>query len=152
MSVEKLNFKIKLSGTFWNKRPQFSVWLDDAVVVRSELQADPHVVAFERDITEGKHTLSIRLENKEDSDVVKDNADSDNYTIIKDMLLNIDDIEIDNISLGKLIWETKFVLDRPIEYQGKTITEFERCVNLGNNGTYILEFSSPFYLWLLENL
>jgi len=151
--AENLTFKVTLSGTFWEKRPQFSIWLDEHVAVQSEIpDQQPHVFQFSHELDEGTHSLKIRLENKEPSDVVKDNPDSENYTIVKDMLLNIEDIEIDNVSLGRLIWNTEFILDEPVEYQGQTITKLKECVNLGNNGTYILEFSSPFYIWLLENL
>lgn len=150
---ESLNFKVTLSGTFWNKRPQFSIWLDEQVVVQSEIPDDkPHPFVFTHTVNEGAHTLKIRLENKDPSDVVKDNPDSEDYTIVKDMLLNIEDIEIDEVSLGQLIRKTEFVLDEPVVYQGQTIAKMEGCVNLGSNGTYILNFSSPYYIWLLESI
>ena len=73
-------------------------------------------------------------------------------TIINDMLLNIKDIEIDSISLGQLVWSGEYLIDEPQEYNGTTITKLDHCVNLGWNGTYVLNFSSPFYIWLLESL
>ena len=68
------------------------------------------------------------------------------------MLLNIKDIEIDSISLGQLVWSGEYLIDEPQEYNGTTITKLDHCVNLGWNGTYVLNFSSPFYIWLLESL
>jgi len=68
------------------------------------------------------------------------------------MLLNIDDITIDDISLGNLLWSAEYVLDHPQEYRGQTVAKLDNCVNLGWNGTYILKFTSPFYIWLLEQL
>jgi hypothetical protein len=68
------------------------------------------------------------------------------------MLLNIDDIVIDDISLGHLLWSADYLLDHPQEYQGQTITKLDNCVNLGWNGTYVINFTSPFYVWLLEKL
>lgn len=150
---ESLEFKVTLSGTFWNKRPQFSIWLGEQVVVQSEIPDNkPHVFAFTHTVDAGSNSLKIRLENKDSNDVVKDRLDSVEYIIIKDMLLNIEDIEIEGVSLGQLIRKTEFVLDQPAEYQGQTITRMEGCVNLGCNGTYTLNFASPFYVWLLENL
>jgi hypothetical protein len=97
--------------------------------------------------------LQIRLENKEDSDVVKDNYETPDFKIIKDMLLNIISVEIDGIELGNLIWShSRFSLDRPIVLNNEVKKELLKCTNLGMNGTYILEFSVPFYIWLLENL
>lgn len=158
MNEEKLSFAITLSGTYWDRRPQFSIWFDDHVIQQSEIAgADQQIINFERTIDEGPHTLKIRLENKVASDTVIENG-----TIVKDMLLNIDDITIDDISLGNLVgfnsnlenllWSAEYILDHPQEYQNKTIDHLDGCVNLGWNGTYILKFSSPFYIWLLEKL
>lgn len=147
MNSETLKFDITLSGTYWGKKPQFSIWLDDQVVQQSEIQDKIQTINFSRDLEEGTHSLKIRLENKTTQDTVIENNE-----IVKDMLLNIDDITIDDISLGNLLWTAEYHLDSPQQYQGKTITHLDNCVNLGWNGTYILKFTSPFYIWLLEKL
>ena len=148
MHEEKLTFAVTLSGTYWDRKPQFSIWLDDHVVTQSEIASlAQQTINFERAILEGEHTLKIRLENKTRDDTVTENSD-----IIKDMLLNIDDITIDDISLGNLLWSAEYILDQPQEYKGQTINHLDGCVNLGWNGTYMLKFSSPFYIWLLEKL
>ena len=148
MHEENLKFKINLTGTFWNRRPQFSVWLDDHVVVQSEISdSSVHPITFERTVDEGPHTLKIRLENKTNADTHIKNGE-----VVDDMLLNIDDIMIDDISLGNLLWSAEYILDEKQMYQGKEIDHLDGCVNLGWNGTYILKFTSPFYIWLLEKL
>lgn len=148
MNSENLKFDITLSGSYWDKKPQYSVWLDDHVIVQSEVSRESHQFSFEREITEGAHTLKIRLENKDQhTDTVVEDGE-----IVKDMLLNVDDISIDDISLGHLLWTAEYHLDVPQQYQGTTVTEIPHCVNLGFNGTYILKFTSPFYIWLLEKL
>jgi hypothetical protein len=148
MNEEKLSFVVTLSGTFWDRRPQFSIWLDDHAVIQSEIASTAQQpVAFERTIDEGPHTLKIRLENKINADTNIRNGE-----VIDDMLLNIDDITIDDISLGNLLWSAEYILDHPQDYKGQTITKLDNCVNLGWNGTYTLKFASPFYIWLLEKL
>ena len=148
MTEEKLSFVVTLSGTFWEKRPQFSIWLDNHIVTQSEIpDSAQHPIRFEHTINEGPHSLKIRLENKNNDDTVIENGE-----VIKDMLLNIDDIVIDDISLGNLLWTADYILDRPQTYNGKTIDHLDNCVNLGWNGTYVLNFTSPFYIWLLEKL
>ena len=95
MTEEKLSFVVTLSGTFWDRRPQFSIWLDDHAVIQSEIaSAAQQPVTFEHTIDEGPHTLKIRLENKNTNDTVIENGE-----VVKDMLLNIDDITIDAISI-----------------------------------------------------
>ena len=149
MTEEKLSFVVALSGKFWNRRPQFSIWLDDHQVVNSEIvSAAQQEIKFERTLDEGTHTLKIRLENKDNrKDTIIENGE-----VIRDMLLNIDDITIDDISIGNLLWSAEYILDAPQQYQGQTITKLDNCVNLGWNGTYVLKFTSPFYIWLLEQL
>ena len=145
---EELKFEVKLSGTYWGKRPQYSVWLDDHVVMQSEIVSEAiQTVAFTKTIDSSDHTLKIRLENKTDQDTKVVNGE-----VVKDMLLNIEDIVIDDISLGNLLWNATYILDKPQLFQGKTIDHLDHCVNLGWNGTYVLKFSSPFYIWLLEKL
>jgi hypothetical protein len=148
MQEENLSFKISLTGTFWDRRPQFSVWLDNHVVIQSEIASSAEqIVSFERKVNEGPHELKIRLENKVDADTVIENGE-----VVDDMLLNIDDIMIDDISLGNLLWSAEYILDEKQMYQGKEIDHLDGCVNLGWNGTYVLKFTSPFYIWLLEKL
>ena len=148
MQEENLKFDISLTGTYWDKKPQFSVWLDDHVVTQSEISSPAEqIVSFERRVDEGNHELKIRLENKTNSDTVIENGE-----VVKDMLLNIGNITIDDISLGNLLWSAEYVLDKPQVYKDATIDHLDGCVNLGWNGTYILKFTSPFYIWLLEKL
>lgn len=151
MNAENLKFKIGLSGTFYQKRPQYSILINNIETVSGTVTADSNEIFFvEFDYNFDENTtnkLQIRLENKTPFDTMVVNGD-----IIKDMLLNIESISIDSIDLGFLIWSKSiFKLDRPQKINDETITELANCVNLGWNGSYELEFTSPFYFWLLEN-
>ena len=69
------------------------------------------------------------------------------------MLLNIESIEIDDIDIGHLRYTaSKYELVKKQVFNGAIVSELKSCVNLGFNGTYVMQFDSPFYLWLLENL
>lgn len=142
---ETLSFKIKLSGTFWNKVPAYSVLINSHEYASGTTDTEQSVVEFSCDLDEDtEHTLQIRLTNKSDNDTVEN---EDKTAIIKDMLLNIDSIEIDEIDLGELKWTaSEFIADDPARPTIKS------CVNLGWNGSYLLKFTCPFYLWLLENM
>lgn len=149
MNQESLEFSVTVSGTYWDKKPQFSIWLDDAVIIQTEISSEaPQTHKFTHTIDDGEHVLRIKLENKTDSDTVVVDG-----TVSKDMVLNIEDITIDDIALNQLLWsESIFLLDKPQESQGEQIFLLDNCVNLGWNGSYTLKFSSPFYIWLLEKL
>jgi hypothetical protein len=150
MSTETLHFKIGLCGTYWGKRPEYSILVNDVVVSKGQVESatkELFYVEFDSELPEGPATLKVRLENKTDDDVVKDDDTREDYTIVDDMLLAIKSVEIDEISLGNLLYEkSQYVAD---DSSRPTLTE---CVDFGWNGTWIFPFDSPFYIWLLENI
>jgi hypothetical protein len=147
---ETLNFKLGLSGTYWDKKPIFSVLVNDHIKETRQVDAptdEVFYVEFAHEVEEGPCTLKIRLENKTQSDVVKDDHHAEEFKILKDMLLNIESIEIDDIDLGNLLYsKSEYIGD---DAERPTLIQ---CVNLGWNGTWSLPFASPFYIWLLENI
>lgn len=158
MEQETLRFKIGLSGSS-KKQPNIRISINDQEKVTEQLVVARNTTQyFEFDATvyEGDCSLSIEMLNKTTSDTV---LDSDG-NIIEDLLLNIESIEIDEINLGSLLWtESDYRPDYPVQYQiemrnqGKDLpVSVKNCVNLGWNGTWKLPFTSPFYVWLLENI
>ena len=149
MTTETLTFKISLTGTYWSKKPNFSIFLNDELIEQKDIENESvHEIVFERGVAEDQeHELKIRLNNKQDEDTIIENTQ-----IVKDMILNIDGIEIDDIDIGNLRWTAEYKLDQAREYNGKQTDHIDNCVNLGFNGTYTLKFTSPFYIWLLEKL
>lgn len=141
--METLTFKVGLSGTFFNNVPAYSILLDGVKHASGKVSAETEIVEFTCDLEEDQdHLLEVRLENKTSRDTVTENGE-----IVKDTLLNVDSIDIDDIELGELKWSmSEFVGDDPAR------PTLQRCVNLGWNGSYRLKFTSPLYLWLLENM
>lgn len=145
--LENLEFKIGLSGSYWDKKPEYSVRINGVEKATGTITSESNItefIEFEYELEEGQqHTLEICLLNKTDSDCFVDTQGQ----ITKDMLLNVDSVEIDGIDLGNLKWSaSEFV---PFD---SSISSLKSCVNLGWNGTYKLTIASPFYLWLLDNL
>jgi hypothetical protein len=155
MTTEHLKFKIGISGTFWDKRPEFSISVNDTVYSAGVVSADSGITEyfeFSAELAEGKNSLNICLLNKTDGDTVTKTDDQGHFTILNDMLLNIDSVVIDDIDVGILRHTaSEYVLSVPQTYNNNTIASMKECVNLGWNGTYSLAFTSPFYIWLLEN-
>jgi|TARA_R110000796_G_scaffold42971_6_gene105797 hypothetical protein len=152
MAFETLKFDLTLSGTYWHKKPEYSIWIDDEEIERkviSTFSDELFTVSFSKKIEETSHQLRIRLENKvsRDTEILEDGS------IGRDMLLNVENIVIDDIDIGNLKWTiSKYVTDKPVDVDGETTNELESCINLGWNGSYIIDFECPYYLWLLENL
>jgi len=132
----------------WDKRPAYSVLIDDQLIADGELSSDgaTQLIAFDHLLEDGPHKLQIRLNNKHWTDTIL----NDDNTIQKDMLLNIKDIEFDNVSIGSLLWKSVYVLDEPQMYNNQQVTSLPQCVTLGWNGAYTLEFRSPGYVWILN--
>jgi len=146
--METLKFRIGLSGTHWDKKPEFSILVGDTTYAKGSIELpakETQYVEFSAELEEDStYCLKIRLENKTDSDTLQS---EDKSEILQDMLLNIESIEIDDIEVGTLKWTAcKFVGDDPAR------PVLEACVNLGWNGSYMIEFKTPYYLWLLENM
>jgi hypothetical protein len=157
MNTEKLHVKIGLSATYWDRKPSVIIGVDDIPYFSATIEEPSDnifYVEFDIDVVDGIHALEIALTNKQDSDTVKDNYQNpDNYTIVKDMTVNIHSVEIDELDLGQMVFnESVFELFNPIVLNGESVTKLERCVNLGFNGKWSLKFESPFYLWLLEKM
>lgn len=147
-NIETLTFKIGLSGTYWDKKPAYSVLIDGVEQAAGIISSDNGTVEYKEFtanlVDNQQHTLSVRLNNKTNDDTIQND---DKTEIVKDMLLNICSVEIDGLELGQMKWDSSvFVAD---DSERPTMTE---CVNLGWNGTYSITFSCPFYLWLLENM
>jgi hypothetical protein len=145
--MEQLSFKVSLSATLWDKEPEYTILLDGKTIENSTVGSDLKTIDFSSSLEDGSHQLIIRLENKTPHDTQLDNGN-----IVNDMLLNIEDVEIDNVSLNSLLWDFTYKLDQEQEYNGKLQQEIKGCRNLGWNGSYIIDFETPFYLWLLEKL
>ena len=143
---EKLHIKIGLSGTYWDKKPNYTVEVNDIVFFNKDVETESDEVFYlEFDVESDavNNSLAIRLTNKTDSDTIQS---EDKTAILKDMLLNIVSIEIDEINLGQLTYSlSKYTVDATKEVH----TNF---VNLGWNGKWSLTWTNPFYIWLLENI
>ena len=79
--------------------------------------------------------------------------------ILKDQLLHIKSMEIDEIDIGALVYEGVYTPEYPEPWAtqqceaGRELPEsFKNVTNMGHNGEWKFKFASPFYMWLLENL
>ena len=159
MATEKLKFKLELYATMWDRPPHAEILIGDKSHFTGDItgtEDKPDVVEFEHEFTEGeKSELIIERSGKlANQTVVNDNGD-----ILKDQLLHIKSMEIDEIELGALVYEGVYTPDYPEPWAsqqrqaGSELTEsFKNVTCMGHNGKWAFKFESPFYMWLLENL
>jgi hypothetical protein len=159
MATEKLKFKLELYATMWDQPPVVDIKLNSKSYFKSEItstEQDPTVIEFEAELTEGsEYNLIIDRSGKRKNQTVLD----DKGAIIKDQLLHIKGIEIDEIDIGALVYEGVYTPKYPEPWatqqreSGQDLKDsFKNVTQMGFDGEWKFTFSSPFYMWLLENL
>ncbi len=159
MATEKLKFKIEFYATMWDKPPHAEVLINDISHYKGEIlgtKDKPTLIEFEQELEENKsYDLTIHRTGKaKNQTVINEKGD-----ILKDQLLHIKSIEIDEIDIGGLVYEGVYTPIYPEPWatqqrdEGNELKEsFKNVTIMGHNGKWSFTFGSPFYMWLLENL
>jgi len=158
MWTESLKFKIQLYAQYWDKPPIAEILIGDQSKFKQEItgtEQNPNLVEFLHDLNEGQeYKFIIHRTNKDNSQTMVKNDQ-----IVKDQLLFIKSIEIDEIDLGGLIYEGLYYPEYPEPWasqqkeSGNALpVSIKNVTSMGHNGRWELTFTSPFYMWLLENL
>ncbi len=122
------------------------IWLDDAVLLSNNHVQEK--IAFDYNIgdDDGEHELRVVLTGKTADHTKVDEAGN----IVKDATLQISNVVIDDIDINQLFLE-KCVYTHNFNGTQPEIADTFHGV-AGCNGTISFEFSTPIYLWLLENM
>jgi len=155
---EKLKFKLELYATMWNKPPIVDISIDDKSYFNSKIEStkdSPTTIEFTVDLElEKSHKLIITRSGKDKNQTIIDDG-----KIVKDQLLHIKSIEIDEIDIGALVYEGVYRPEYPEQWAtqqaeaGNKLPEtLKNVTQMGHNGIWTFTFESPFYMWLLENL
>ena len=159
MATEKLKFKLELYATMWDKPPHAEILIKDHSFFKSDItgtEQKPNVIEFQHELEEGKEfNLTINRSGKQlNQTVVNENGD-----LLKDQMLHIKAMEIDEIDMGALVYEGVYTPHYPEPWatqQHKAGVELPKSLKnvtvMGHNGQWNFKFTSPFYMWLLENL
>ena len=159
MATEKLKFKLELYATMWDKPPHAEITIADHVHYNGDItgtEDKPTVVEFECEMEgEQEYSLVINRSGKgKNQTVINEKGD-----ILKDQLLHIKSINIDEIDIGALVYEGVYTPKYPEPWatqQRKLGTDlrdsFKNVTKMGHNGEWKFTFTTPFYMWLLENL
>ena len=158
MATEKLKFKLELYATMWDKPPIADIKINEKSYFKEEIASTndkPTIIEFEYELEEGKsYNLII---NRSGKNVTQTKIEDGK--IVKDQLLHIKSIEIDEIDIGGLVYEGVYKPEYPepwatqqTEAGNKPPETLKNVTQMGHNGTWTFSFTSPFYMWLLENL
>jgi hypothetical protein len=144
MEFSKISFNVETSDV--SCPLSIEIWLDNDLLLKN-----PHIqekIKFTHAINdnEGDHKLRIVLQGKT-LDHTQIDADGN---IVKDATLQISNVVIDEIDINQLFLD-KCVYTHNFNGTQPEIADTFHGV-AGCNGTISFEFSTPIYLWLLENM
>jgi len=145
LETVKISFDIETSDATCPLGVQ--VWLDDTVLLtNNHVQEKISFVHEINDDDDGEHKLRIVLQGKTADHTRVDKTGN----IVKDATLQISNVVIDELDVNQLFLE-KCVYTHTFNGTQPEIADTFHGV-AGCNGTIAFEFSTPIYLWLLENM
>jgi hypothetical protein len=159
MATEKLKFKLELYATMWDQPPHAEILIGDKSHFTGDItgtEEKPNIIEFEHELEEDKeYNLILKRKGKrQNQTVINDKGD-----ILKDQLLHIKSIEIDEIDIGGLVYEGVYTPNYPEPWASQQREagidlqkSFKNVTQMGHDGEWKFSFASPFYMWLLENL
>lgn len=141
-----ITFSCKIGTTDASAPLGIEVWIDDQQVLDLAHVKETTDCHAEINDDDGEHELRFVLKNK----TIDHTQINESGQIIKDACLTVNEVTFDDIALGHtFIEKTKYTHN----FNG---TQEEITENfygaMGCNGTVKLAFTTPIYLWLLENM
>jgi len=144
--MENTKITFSVSPTDSGAELGFEAWLDDQKVVDIDHVQIPSELSILVPEDEAEHVLKLVLKGKQ-SEHTTINESGD---IVADAVLEIHNLAFDGIALGQIVTE-KTVYTHDFNGHGDAINE-QFFGTMGCNGTVELRFTTPIYLWLLENM
>ena len=125
----------------------FEAWIDQRKFLDVDHVKETQPVTVELDDQDdAEHELRLVLKNK----ITEHTKIDEQGNIIADARLQVTDIAFDGIPLGHIVTEASIYTH---EFNGHGKYSKEKFYGeMGCNGTVILKFTTPMYLWLLEHM
>ena len=122
------------------------IWIDDVCVFDQNHVTEPTAVVHEFSIADGEHALRITLKNKLPEHTQLD----DQGNIVSDAMLGVTEISFVEIDCTQTVHDMAVYRHN---FNGTApAIEDGFFGDMGCNGTVELKFTTPLYLWLLENM
>ena len=144
--MDKITVSFDLTSSDYAAALGFEVLLDDVLLLSVDHVTEPMPVSLEILDDEAEHELKFVMKNKTPEHTVVD----DNGNITKDAMLSVANVAFDDIKIEQL------VIDQSVyhhSFNGSQAPIEDRFYgDMGCNGHVSLPFTTPIYLWLLENM
>lgn len=145
MSKETLNFSV--SPTDSSVPLKLSMWVNDQCCWPETVIDKQTAISYEiNDEEDVKYTVKIVMSGKTDEHTKIDEQGN----IVKDALLEFKGFELMGIDIDTVMYKTAKYRHNHNGHSDEVEQNF--AFAMGCNGTVTFEFSTPVYMWLLENL
>ena len=144
--MDTIKFSCKISPTDPSVPLGMEIWLDDLKFFDLDHIDQDCVIEQEISDDDGDRELRFVLKNKQPNHTRVDAQDN----ILSDAVVSITDMQFDGVNCDYLI---STLAKYHHDFNGSrdsTVDEF--FGTMGCNGTVSLKFSTPIYMWLLENM
>jgi hypothetical protein len=147
--MDTVKFSCNLNISTPEKPLDFKILLDDTPIY--EIVTEQQSYEFSYDIPEDNesHVIKFIMDGKTDRHTVID----ENNNIVESAQVEINNVSLEDIDLTDLfLGKTDLAVytHNGNGYSDETTETFDFC--MGCNGTAEFAFSTPIYLWLLENM
>ena len=122
------------------------IWLDDTQIYNTDHVNEPVNFVHEFADTDSEHQLRFVMKNKTHDHTTIDEAGN----ILSDCRICINNLSFDEINLDQIFIE-QAVYEHNFNGTANTVKD-QFYGEMGCNGTLTLAFTTPVYLWLLENM
>ena len=151
-NTEHIQFEIFVKPQFWKDPPHLSILIDNQEKHQSLIEHS-QVIRFRHTLALGTHQLTMIRTGKSNQQVRLD--DQGNH---QGQELFIEWIKIDGVNIRNLVWTNSYYEPNYPEpwatQQQEQDIKLERLVPgetcLSHNGTWRLDFNSPFYRFLMD--
>lgn len=140
---------IAVEFTVRAERPTFclTVYFDDTEIYKANPGLGPTAVKLAIPEVDGKHSLTFELSGKEPyADTICDV----NGNIVDDHMLIIEDLVIDDVPVGQLLFDHS-IYCHDFNGNGEPTQAIFGGI-MGCNGRAVFSFENPFYIWYLETV
>jgi hypothetical protein len=139
-------FLCKIGTTDASAALGIEIWLDDQQIF--ETSHVDSTVEFQTTFNDadGEHELRFIMKNK----TIDQTQVDESGAILKDACLTISDVSFEDINLGHMFIEQTYYTHNFNGTKAEVTEKFYGA--MGCNGTVSLRFTTPIYLWLLENM
>lgn len=153
-SCETIKFEIHLQANYWDQPPHAKILVDTTEYFNDVVPHGEHIIQFMHTCEfNNPHRLTLIRTGKNHDQCV---TNSDGTRL--DQILTLTKLKVDGIDIRNIVWSKSInIADYPEPWAseqraaGNMLEEEAIGVTMfGHNGTWYLDFTSPFYIFVMR--